>query len=94
MVSAAGLNLCRDPADNCIVILRKEAYEFFYPGESSKDSSRMFPQFKPFRKLQYPRSYRNHPEAFNTLLNLVDIFFNSQIKPCTRKIPSAATIVG
>ena len=75
-VSITGLDLCRDPKDNCIVIGRKQAYEFFYSGKSSKDPTRMFPQFKPFRKLVHPENYRNHSESFITLQNFVDKFFS------------------
>ena len=73
-LSVSGLRFYRDPSDNCVVIPRKEAYEFFYPGKSSKEGNRMFPQFKPFRQL--PGKYRNNPVAFITLHNLVDKFFS------------------
>ena len=73
-LSVSGLRFYRDPSDNCVVIPRKEAYEFFYPGKSSKDGNRLFPQFKPFH--QIPGKYRNHPEAFITLHNLVDKFYS------------------
>ena len=75
LLSLAGLDLYRDPTDNAIVAHCGQAYEFFNPGKSSKGIN-VFRQFKPFRQLRYPKSYRDNPESFMDLKNVVDKFFS------------------
>ena len=75
VILTSGLNFFLDITDDCFVIPRGEAYEFFNPGKSSKSTKHPLHQLRPHRKLKHPGSYRGVPEAFITLHNLVDYFF-------------------
>ena len=76
LFSVSGLDFFRDALDKTIVVPRRQAYEFFNPGKSSKGKSKILKQFKPFRQLVHSKSYRNSPEPFLELKNVVDKFFS------------------
>ena len=76
LFSVSGMEFFCDTLDNTIVVRRRQAYEFFNPGKSSKGKSKILNQFKPFRNLVHSKAYQNSPESFIELKNVVDKFFS------------------